>query len=390
MSATTLPSTFTLEDASGWHMERFPAESQDTVAKILPDAVERKVDNLVPPPNGGTKAWLQVLGSWMLFFNTWGILNTFGVFQTYYESGELFKTSSSNISWIGSIQALTMLATGAFVGPIYDRGGFRWLLIVGSIGVVVGHMLLSLAKKYWEAILTQGFMVGFGGGCLYVPAVAIMPTYFTSKLGLALGIAASGSSTGGIIYPIMFYKLIDRVGFGWSVRILGFTALTTLIIPFAVMEMRVKPAKVRSLIDWTAFRDGPYMMFVAGCLIGFTSCYIAFFYTSYFGQASGITDTSLSFYLVPILNAGSVFGRTVPNWLSDKIGPFNVIAPSKSIIVKLSSSFLTSTRCIRRRNTPLLQHCRRKHCWHSRNNFIARLFHWCLRRSSASNLCCSH
>lgn len=34
-----------------------------------------------PPPNGGLKAWLQVLGSWMLFFNTWGILNTFGVYQ---------------------------------------------------------------------------------------------------------------------------------------------------------------------------------------------------------------------------------------------------------------------------------------------------------------------
>lgn len=27
-----------------------------------------------PPPNGGLQAWLQVLGSWMLFFNTWGIL----------------------------------------------------------------------------------------------------------------------------------------------------------------------------------------------------------------------------------------------------------------------------------------------------------------------------
>ena len=31
-----------------------------------------------PPPNGGTKAWLQVLGGFFLFFNTWGILNTFG------------------------------------------------------------------------------------------------------------------------------------------------------------------------------------------------------------------------------------------------------------------------------------------------------------------------
>ena len=29
-----------------------------------------------PVPNGGTQAWLQVLGSWMLFFNTWGVLNT--------------------------------------------------------------------------------------------------------------------------------------------------------------------------------------------------------------------------------------------------------------------------------------------------------------------------
>lgn len=27
-----------------------------------------------PPPNGGAIAWLQVAGSWMLFFNTWGLL----------------------------------------------------------------------------------------------------------------------------------------------------------------------------------------------------------------------------------------------------------------------------------------------------------------------------
>lgn len=50
---------------------------------------------------------------------------------------------------------------------------------------------------------------------------------------------------------------------------------------------------------------------------------------SYFGQNRGYTDTSLSFYLVPILNAGSVFGRTLPNILSDKIGPLNVIVPGK-------------------------------------------------------------
>jgi hypothetical protein len=32
-----------------------------------------------PPPNGGLQAWIQVAGSWVLFFNTWGLLNTFGM-----------------------------------------------------------------------------------------------------------------------------------------------------------------------------------------------------------------------------------------------------------------------------------------------------------------------
>lgn len=28
-------------------------------------------------PDGGLRAWLQVAGGWMLFFNTWGNLNTY-------------------------------------------------------------------------------------------------------------------------------------------------------------------------------------------------------------------------------------------------------------------------------------------------------------------------
>nr|POE92251.1 aspyridones efflux protein apdf [Quercus suber] len=286
-----------------------------------------------PPPNGGLVAWLQVVGAWCLFFNTWGILNTFGVFQTYYESGDLFTESSSDIAWIGSIQALLVLIGGAFSGPIYDRGYLRLLLIFGSFMVVFGFMMLSLCHTYWQVLLAQGFVVGIGGGCLFVPGIAIIPTYFgPSRLGLAMGLAASGSSMGGIIYPIMFYKLIGEVGFPWAVRILGFTALATLFIPLFVMKMRFKPGRIRSLIDWTAFTDWQFMTFVLACIIGFISLYVALFYFSYFGQSTGITDASLSFYLVPILNAGSVFGRTLPNILSDKIGPLNVITPGAIVV----------------------------------------------------------
>ena len=285
-----------------------------------------------PPPDGGLTAWLQVAGGFSLFFNTWGILNAFGIFQTYYESGALFHESSSNISWIGSIQAYCVLMVGFLSGPIFDRGYFRSLVIVGSFLIVFGHMMLSLCHNYWEVLLTQGFCIGIGAGCLFVPCVAILPTYFSTKVGLAIGLAAAGSSTGGVIYPIVFYKLIDQVGYGWTVRVMGFLALGTLIVPIALMKMRFKPAKARALIDWSAFTDLPFMTFVIGCLIGFIGLYVEFFYISYYAQDQKILDSAMSFYIVPILNAASTFGRVLPNALSDKTGPFNLIAPGAIIV----------------------------------------------------------
>ncbi|KKY18176.1 putative mfs monocarboxylate [Phaeomoniella chlamydospora] len=282
-------------------------------------------------PDGGFQAWLQVACGFMLFFNTWGLLNTFGVFQTYYESGQLFSESSSNISWIGAIQTFCLLCVGFITGPVFDRGYLKTLLGIGTFGVVFGFMMLSLSKTFWECLLAQGFCVGIGCGCLFVPGVAILPTYFRRKLGLAIGLAASGSSTGGIIYPIVFYRLVNQIGFGWSVRVLGFLALGTLLLPISCMKMRVKPLRARALIDQTVFTDWPFITFIIGTVIGFIGIYVMLFYISYFGLEQKITNASLSFYLVPILNAASIFGRTLPNALSDKVGPLNLIIPGALI-----------------------------------------------------------
>ncbi|PLN81404.1 major facilitator superfamily domain-containing protein [Aspergillus taichungensis] len=283
-----------------------------------------------PPPNGGLLAWLNVIGSFMLYFNIWGILNTFGAYQTYYESGALFTASSSDISWVGSIAAFMLLFVGLFVGPVYDKGYLRTLLIIDSFGVVFGHMMLSLCKEFWQVLLPQGFVVGIGTGCLFVPCVAIIPQYFSTKMGTAMGIAASGSALGGVIYPIVLYRLINQIGFPWAVRVIGFIALGTLFLPLAIMRLRVQPAKVRAMIDWKAFTDVSYMAFILSSLITYMGLFVILFYLSYYSSAK-ITDESLAFYLVPIFNAASIFGRTIPNKLADKTGPFNLLVPASLI-----------------------------------------------------------
>ncbi|MCJ1392631.1 hypothetical protein MMC18_005501 [Xylographa bjoerkii] len=316
--------TVSPEEASSPSQEKSlepPAEPKTETPAI------RTANNADPPPNGGLRAWLQVLGSFMLFFNTWGLLNTFGVFQTYYESGTLFTESSSNIAWIGGIQAYMLLTVGFFSGPIYDRGYLRTLVILGSFGVVFGLMMLSICTTYWQALLAQGFVVGIGAGCLFVPCVAVLPTYFNTRLGLAVGLASAGSSLGGVVYPIVLYQLIDSIGFGWSVRVLAFIAIGTLLIPIAVMKMRVKPPKARALADWSAFTDWGWGVFTIATFIGFSGVAVILFYISFYAQDQRFTDTRMAFYIVPIFNAASCFGRVLPNALADKTGPFNIIVP---------------------------------------------------------------
>ena len=91
-------------------------------------------------------------------------------------------------------------------GPIYDAGYFRELLLFGSFMLVFGQMMLSLCTSYWQVLLAQAFCIGIGTGALFVPSVAILSTYFSTRIGMAIGIAAAGSSFGGVIYPIVFQQ----------------------------------------------------------------------------------------------------------------------------------------------------------------------------------------
>jgi hypothetical protein len=65
-----------------------------------------------PPPNGGAKAWTQACMGHLVILNTWGMVATFGVFQTYYTQEMGFEASA--VSWVGSMQMLGHFGLGMF------------------------------------------------------------------------------------------------------------------------------------------------------------------------------------------------------------------------------------------------------------------------------------
>lgn len=246
------------------------------------------------------------------------------MYQTYYETSLLKTHSASEISWIGTVQAFILVAFSLVAGPIFDRGYFYTLLIVGTILTTLGTMMLSLGTQYWQIFLAQGICVGLGTGCLFLPGVALVATYFTTKRAFAIGITAAGGSVGSVIYPIVFHRLQPRIGFAWATRIIGFIMLGTLVVSIAITKTRLPPRKMRTLVDWTAFKSIPYSLFCTGLFLCFAGLYVPIFYIIIWAQEHAHVQSDLSFYMLPVLNGASVFGRVIPGLLADKFGTLEV------------------------------------------------------------------
>lgn len=260
-----------------------------------------------------------------------GVINTWGAYQTYYEQNLLSDVSSSSIAWIGSLQSFLLMLVGVVTGPLFDAGYFRGLVGFAAFMLPFGLMMTSISTKYWHLILAQGVCVGLAAGCMFVPSVALLPQYFRRKRGLANGLAASGSSIGGVVYPIMFNQLQKTVGFPWATRALGFLCFGTICISLSLMRIRFAPKEKRKLYQFSAFKDPGYCLFAAAMFLGFLGFYNFLYYVQSYAIDTGITGNKLGFYLLSMLNAASTFGRIAPNFVADHTGPINMLTPAVTI-----------------------------------------------------------
>ena len=215
-----------------------------------------------PPPDGGLQAWTQALVGHIVVFNTWGYISSFGVFQTYYATA--LNHPPSDISWVGSVQIFFLFFVGTFSGRATDAGWFRSVFTAGSLLLLIGVFMTSLSTEYWQLFLAQGVCTGLGNGLLFCPALSLLSTYFTKKRSLAIGIAASGSATGGLIFPAIVEVLLPKIGFPWTVRVLGFVMLGLQAVALTLAKTRLPPRKTGPLVEWGAFKELPYTLFAIG------------------------------------------------------------------------------------------------------------------------------
>ena len=309
-----------------------------------------KKDNYADKPaDGGLTAWLQVLACFFIFMNNFGLASAFGVYQAYYELVLLKEHSASSIAWIGTVQASLTLLVGVASGPLFDRGYFFVVVTGASIGLVFSFMMLSLCSVYWQIMLCQGVLAGICTGMLYIPSVAQIPQYFDKHLGLALGSVLAGAPVGGIVYPLVFKRLILSVGFGWATRAIGLFSLGLLLIAIILVKPLTLPNKPVKVFDPAMFRNVYYITFIIVAWLGFAGIMVPYFDCGTFWWNNFDHDLNSAFYTLLILNAGNFFGRFILTAITDSkyitrtIGPEGILVLSVGVMMVLGFSWIAVT-----------------------------------------------
>jgi hypothetical protein len=121
---------------------------------------------------------------------------------------------------------------------------------------------------------------------------------------MALGIVVSGSSVGGVVWPIALRRMIDEIGFGWALRTVGFIALALSLFASFTVKARLPPRKTGRLFAPELFRIPAYSLLCLGLAFIFFGLFFIFFYLPTYAISKGV-DSNLSFYSLSILNATS-------------------------------------------------------------------------------------
>ncbi|KAL8939555.1 MAG: hypothetical protein Q9216_003286 [Gyalolechia sp. 2 TL-2023] len=276
-------------------------------------------------PDGGWPAWLVVLGSFSGMLASFGLMNTIGTFQAYLITHQLADVSPSAVGWIFSIYAFLSFACGLQIGPVFDAKGPRWLVFGGTVCLVLSMVGVSESTEYWHFIITFGILGGVGTSLIFTPAVGAIAHFFSRYRGAATGLAATGGSFGGIIFPLALQSLFPRLGFAWSVRLLALIFFVLLMVANLLIRTRLPP-RVGGTVwpDFRIFGNPTFALTTAGVFFLEWGLFVPLSYISSYALANDVSPT-FSYQLLAVLNAGSVFGRGIPGYMADRLGRFNTM-----------------------------------------------------------------
>ncbi len=127
------------------------------------------------------------------------------------------------------------------VGPLVDRWSARGLMLIGVGALICGLLGLAWAPDEIAFGIAMSTLIA-AAMTLLGPIVgsAVVSRWFTATRGRALGIAAMGTSIGGMVMAPLFGLGFETIGWRDSVRLMAL-AVAIFVLPLLIFALRNHP-----------------------------------------------------------------------------------------------------------------------------------------------------
>jgi MFS family permease len=153
-----------------------------------------------------------------------------------------FDSSVTDVVLGISIGAWTGAVISPLVGPLVDRWSARGLIVIGTLSLAAALYLMSICQGVYQfaavlAILLSAANVLVGP----ITGSTLVSRWFSASRGRALGIAATGTSVGGLLVPFLLENSIATMGWRGALQLLS-ACVVVLVLPLMVFGLRDDPA----------------------------------------------------------------------------------------------------------------------------------------------------
>ena len=154
----------------------------------------------------------------------------------------------STASTAVSIFFLTGGVMGLFVARWVQEYDPRICITAGAIISFMSLSLLAYVSTVWQLFLVYAFFgTGFSASSL-IPATTLVTKWFHRRRAMALSVASTGLSLGGVILTPLSAVMVESLGFKIAAPLIGVIFLVG-VVPVAWMYLRESPESMGLHVD---------------------------------------------------------------------------------------------------------------------------------------------
>jgi MFS family permease len=163
-------------------------------------------------------------------------------------------------STVALVHTSAMMGAGVgslLLGRLLDRFGFFGISLLAATATGLGLVLAARAENLLTLHLAYGLLVGgVGQGAFFSPLAAAVSQWFDRHRTLAIAIAASGQSVGGLLLPPMLRWGAQEFGWRETLQAYGIVA-GSVLVACAFVFRRSPPRQLSAAVRETHSGRGP-------------------------------------------------------------------------------------------------------------------------------------